>query len=130
MPGTLILSADGKSLLPYRWGAWCGVIALASAVLVLPDAITTAKETGPLVLLLELLVIAVSLAAGVGLLMRRRYGVILFFVFGGLRLLLKLAGSSDVIQIQIMIAGWLLIFFLPNLIYFRKRWHGFEKKQQ
>jgi hypothetical protein len=103
-------------------------------------ALKAANETAPLGLLSEFLLVAVSLAlvpvslaAGLGLLMRRRYGVILFFILCGLRFLLKLreTWSSGAAQSEMAIAlcGGFLLFLIPNLIYFKKRWWGLEKKQ-
>jgi hypothetical protein len=68
---------------------------------------------------LTLVWVAVSVAAGVGLAQRRRYGVVALMLLGvGSAALASTGPLSD----SGGSAGFWIAFSLGNLLYFRKRW--------
>ena len=104
----------------YRWGALCGGLLLASAAFTV--LALSARAAGPMNqagFQLTLVWVAVSVAAGVGLAQRRRYGVVALMLLGvGSAALASTGPLSD----SGGSAGFWIAFSLGNLLYFRKRW--------
>ena len=67
-----------------------------------------------------------AFVAGIGLLRRRRFGIIAFFALCILRLILRTAVMRDRWELGFFVALTLVAFFLPNLIYFKRRWRGLK----
>lgn len=127
-PGRVIIpNVDGDRLLPYRYGTYCGWVAILSGLFVALGIAVAVRESDWAQVWFSVLRGSLALVAGVGLLKLRRFGVITFFMFCILRLIFKMAElQGGGWEVGFFVAVSLGAFFLPNVIYFKKRWRGLK----
>ncbi len=111
--------------LPYVWGVYCGYVALLVVLLQILGWIMLGRGSWPSVKL-GLLFIALSIAAGIGLLMRRRIGVLALFglwLMGAVNIVIQVNWKAPA---NALAALWPIAIVLglaiPSAVYFRKRW--------
>lgn len=129
---------DGETPSPrYRWGNFVGIgslLAVALYVSIAIDANRFAADFGSALLPrpLAILLAAVSAVAGFGILLRRRFGVIAYFVNSALALAFNLSRLTDQNLPENLKAGlgFGLLTGVPvavvTFVYFGKRWRVME----
>ncbi len=127
-PGRVIIQkVNGDRILPYRYGTYCGWVAILSGLFVALGVAVAVRESDWPQVWFSVLLGTLALVAGVGLLKLRRFGVIAFFMFCILRLILKTAElQGGGWKVGFFVAASLGAFILPNVIYFKNRWRGLK----
>ncbi|MEZ5355440.1 MAG: hypothetical protein R2762_22615 [Bryobacteraceae bacterium] len=111
IPVLVALRAKPLGPMPYRWGCFAGIMELLN---------WPGDEVPTIVLIL---MAAVSGGAGVGLLMRRRWGVILFLASAAMFVISGAYSekTQGLAGVAVLLASLLIVGL--SVIYFKKRWH-------
>jgi hypothetical protein len=138
MGGSIWSAEDAQPLagLSYKWGTYVALMSGAVSIAVplnflLLDLLSSSLALGLVTVILALIVAVPFATASIGLLRRRRFGVVAFLVTGTLLQCLTAAstlGGGSKARLGILIT--LLVFVIPNYIYFAKRWSLMAREKE
>jgi len=118
---------------PYRWGTYVGIMSGVAAAAICLFALIFSVVLGGFGFVLAILVVTPFTVASVGILRRKRFGVIVFLAMWAITVLAMCAGPvltlfggkvSGEVAVRAGALGALALGLLvvPNCIYFAKRW--------